>query len=116
MHYIREQTLPKKHPSIAASYNNIGLIYSTMRDYNTSLQYQKKSLSISKVALPFGHPNLALAHCNLASTLWEMGSTYEAVDYLRIEKDKAISILSPEHPYSQELINAFELLKSHLQE
>ena len=112
---IREQTLPKNHHSIAASYNNIGLIYSTMRDYNTSLQYQKKSLSISKVALPFGHPNLALAHCNLASTLWEMGSTYEAVDYLRVEKDNAISILSPEHPYSQELIKAFELLKSHLQ-
>jgi tetratricopeptide (TPR) repeat protein len=31
---IRQKNLPPKHPDLAASYNNIGLVYGKMGDYS----------------------------------------------------------------------------------
>ncbi|CAF4248092.1 unnamed protein product, partial [Rotaria sordida] len=59
-HKIFEKALPPNHPSLASSYNNIGLVYYNMGGYSKALEFYEKSHKIYSKALPPNHPSLAL--------------------------------------------------------
>ncbi|CAF4370598.1 unnamed protein product, partial [Rotaria sordida] len=42
-HQIFEKALPPNHPDLAASYNNIGLVYDNMGDYSKALEFHEKA-------------------------------------------------------------------------
>ncbi|CAF4406931.1 unnamed protein product, partial [Rotaria sordida] len=45
-HQIFEKALPPNHPDLAASYNNIGLVYDNMGDYSKALEFYEKAHQI----------------------------------------------------------------------
>ncbi len=48
---IRQTTLPLNHPDVAASYNNIGLVYSNMGNYPKALSYLEHAADILQLSL-----------------------------------------------------------------
>ncbi len=62
---IREAVLPSNHPSLATSYNNLGMVYFSMGEYKKSEEYYIKFLTIAEAVLPSNHPDLATSYNNL---------------------------------------------------
>lgn len=61
---IREEKLPATHELIAASYNDLGLIYSQL-DVDMAFEYYEKALGLYKKLHSSDHPKLAIANTNL---------------------------------------------------
>ena len=61
---IRTEKLPEAHELIAASYNDLGLVY-TQLDVNKAFDYYEKSLAIYEKLHGGDHPKLAIANTNL---------------------------------------------------
>lgn len=61
---IREEKLPETHELIAASYNDLGLIYSQL-DADKAFDYYEKALSLYQKLHGSDHPKLAIANTNL---------------------------------------------------
>ncbi|CAF5076584.1 unnamed protein product, partial [Rotaria socialis] len=73
---IEEQCLPPDHPSLACTYNNLGTIYQSMKEYPTALEYYGKTLKIWQKSLPSNHPSLATIHNNIGS-MYDCMEDYE---------------------------------------
>jgi CHAT domain-containing protein/uncharacterized protein HemY len=61
---IRTEKLSETHELIAASYNDLGLVY-TQLDVNKAFNYYEKSLAIYEKLHGTDHPKLAIANTNL---------------------------------------------------
>jgi CHAT domain-containing protein/uncharacterized protein HemY len=61
---IREEKLPATHELIAASYNDLGLIYSQL-DVDKAFEYYEKALALYQKLHGSDHPKLAIANTNL---------------------------------------------------
>jgi tetratricopeptide (TPR) repeat protein len=48
---IREKCLPLNYPEIVKTYNNIGAVYQSMKNYPTAISFFQKSLTITSVEL-----------------------------------------------------------------
>ena len=53
-----QKTLPANHPSLATSYNNIGVVYKNMGEHSKALSYFERALDIRQRSLPPNHPHL----------------------------------------------------------
>jgi tetratricopeptide (TPR) repeat protein len=62
---IRQKTLPANHPSLATSYNNIGLVYDNMGEYSKALSYYERALGIFQRSLPPNHPHIKTVRENI---------------------------------------------------
>ena len=54
---IKSGTLGKDHPSVATTYNNMGLVYRNQADYPRALEYYQMSLDIRSGTLGKDHPS-----------------------------------------------------------
>ncbi|CAF3673503.1 unnamed protein product [Rotaria sordida] len=70
---IQKVALPPNHPDLAASYNNIGLVYNNMGEYSKALSSYERSLEIQKIALPPNHPDFAQSYNNIGMVYYNMG-------------------------------------------
>ena len=61
---IREEKLPETHELIAASYNDLGLVY-TMLDIDKAFENYEKALEIYQKIHGNDHPKIAIANTNL---------------------------------------------------
>jgi CHAT domain-containing protein len=61
---IRLQKLPEAHELIAASYNDLGLVYSQL-DVDKAFEYYEKAFDLYKKIHGDKHPKLAIANTNL---------------------------------------------------
>ncbi len=61
---IRIENLPKTHELIAASYNNLGMVF-TQLDVNKAFDYYEMSIAIYEELHGNDHPKLAIANTNL---------------------------------------------------
>jgi tetratricopeptide (TPR) repeat protein len=95
---IYKKTLPLNHLNLAASYNNIGLVYDSMGEYSKALSYYEKALEISQKSLPPNHPSLASSYNNIGLVYKNMGEYSKALS----SHEKALEIkqqsLPPNHP------------------
>ena len=53
---IKKDVLGENHPDTAISYNNIGVVYYNLGDYDKALEYYNKALEIRKAVLGESHP------------------------------------------------------------
>ncbi len=53
---ISEKVLGKDHPDTATTYNNLGVLYYYMNQYEESLKYLRAALSIFEMILGHNHP------------------------------------------------------------
>ncbi len=55
---IRQQAFLSNHPDLAASYNNIGLVYYNIGEYSKARSFFERAVNIGEQSLPPNHPNL----------------------------------------------------------
>ena len=72
---IREKHLDKEHPSIATSYNEIGLVYQAIGKYKTALDYYNKAYQIRKNKLGKEHPYTKAVLKNIKDTKQALDSS-----------------------------------------
>jgi CHAT domain-containing protein/Tfp pilus assembly protein PilF len=95
---IREKVLGPDHPDVAASLNNVALLYFSQGDYPKAEPVYQRALAIREKALSPDHPDVAAMLHNLANLYFTQG------DYAKAEPafKKALVIrekaLSPDHP------------------
>jgi tetratricopeptide (TPR) repeat protein len=70
---IRQKAPPPNHPGLAQSYNNIGWVYSKMREHSKALSYYQKALEIHQTTLPPKHPDFANSYNNIGLQYLHMG-------------------------------------------
>jgi tetratricopeptide (TPR) repeat protein len=79
---IRENVLGKNHPDTANSYNNIGLVYCYLSDYDKALEHYLKSLEIQENVLGKNHPNIAHTYNNIGLLYFDKEDYERALEYL----------------------------------
>jgi hypothetical protein len=71
-HQIRlnpQHTLPKDHPDIAKSMNNLASSLFLLGRHKEALKLQEETLGLRKEILPKDHPDIAMSMNNLALSL-----------------------------------------------
>lgn len=81
-----------EHPQVAESYNNLAMIAGSKSDYQQSLSYFKKALSIFLNAFGENHTLVACASYNIGTTYQKMGDYERALDHF--QKSLAIDLKS----------------------
>ena len=113
--YLRLISLGKSflgsgHPSTAASYNNIGLVYDNLGDYDKALEYYLKALAICEKALGLEHPDTATTYNNIGLIYDRLGDYNKALEYYLkalAMREKAIGL---EHPDTASSFNNIGLV------
>jgi tetratricopeptide (TPR) repeat protein len=95
---IRERVLETDHPNIAVSYNNIGIIYRSMGNYQKALEFNIKALALRERVLGTEHQNTATYYSNIGTTYYAMKNYPKALEHflkaLAIEE----RVLGTDHP------------------
>ncbi len=73
----------------ASSYNNIGIVYDNLGDYDKALEYHNKALEIFKDVLGENHPDTASSYNNIGIVYDELGDYDKALEF----KNKALEII-----------------------
>lgn len=94
---LRKDKLPETHELIAASYNDLGLVY-TRIDPNKSLDYYDRALSIYQQLHKESHPKIAIANTNLGFVYQELQFYGDAINSLETALTIWESIYSQPHP------------------
>jgi CHAT domain-containing protein len=89
---IRQSIFKTNHPELAASYNDLGLIY-TGEDIDKAQENYQRALDIYQKVYEANHPKIAIAFINLAITYRQEGEYEKALDNL----DKALAIWQNVH-------------------
>jgi CHAT domain-containing protein/tetratricopeptide (TPR) repeat protein len=95
---LRRQVLPKDHPDLAASLNNLGVLLQAMGQHEEARQHYEEALAIQRQALPKDHHTHAYSLNSLGVLLWAMGRHDEARQHLEEALALRRKILPKEHP------------------
>ena len=99
------QEFGKEHPSIAVSYNNIGVIYEKAADYDKALGYHMKAVEIREKVLGKEHPHTALSYNNIGLVYHHMGDYDKAQEYHMRSLEIRERVLGLEHPDTAQSYN-----------
>ena len=80
---IKLTTLAANDPSIATSYNNIGLALNNKGEHDKAMEYYKKSLNIKLITLAENNPLIATSYNNIGSVLNDKGEYDKAMEYYK---------------------------------
>ena len=104
-----------EHPDIAASYNNIGVVYRHQGNYNKALEYLNKALDIRVKVLGLEHSKTAISYRNIGKIYEYQGAYTQALEY----QNKALKIfekiLGKEHEQTKEIIEIITNLEKQIQ-
>ena len=95
---IAEELYGKEHENIAASYNEIGLVYKRQGDYGKALEYYFKDLAICEKVLGTEHPDTATSYNNIAGVYYAQGDYDKALEYYFKTSEIFEKVLGTEHP------------------
>lgn len=114
---IRLDLLGEKHTDVAASYNNIGIVYHEQLEYDKSLEHYKKSLKIKLAILGEKHSLIASSYNNIGNFYKEKSEYEKALDYYHKGASACLqNYFDIENVYSTPVIKDYlswnELLKS----
>ena len=70
-----------EHPSVAASYDNIGEVWNKKGEYDKALKYYEKSLTIELKSLNRDNPYLATSYSNVGNCNYELKRYLSAIDF-----------------------------------
>ncbi|MBX9851952.1 MAG: CHAT domain-containing protein [Cytophagaceae bacterium] len=93
---MRMSILGNTHALIAASYNDLGLIYSN-ENPQKAIEYYNQALNIYKIVYPLNHPSIAVALNNIGIIQRKQGDP--AASLITLEKSLQIwsSLYGPDH-------------------
>jgi CHAT domain-containing protein/uncharacterized protein HemY len=77
---LRQNQLPDSHEMIAASYNNLGLVY-TMIDVDQAIEYYEKASAIYEKLYGKDHAKMAISNSNLGFAYLKLELYGDAINY-----------------------------------
>ncbi|CAF0860698.1 unnamed protein product [Adineta steineri] len=95
---INRELLSPDSSALAASYNNLGSVYSSMNDYSKAHLYYEKGLMINREILPPDHPDLATSHNNIGGIYESMKDHQKALSYYKKALEIFQKTLVSNHP------------------
>lgn len=90
---IAEGLYGKEDKNTAISYNNIGLVYKKLGDYDKALEYYFKDLTINERILGNEHSDIATSYNNIGGVYYSKGNYNKALEYFC----KALAIMEKDH-------------------
>ena len=78
---IRKKIFGEEHADVAASYNNLGIVYQDLGQYNEAKEYYEKALIIKKKIFGEEHAAVATSYNNLGSVSQDLGQYNEAKEH-----------------------------------
>lgn len=102
---ITESLYGNKHPNMATSYNNIGLVYAAIGKYYQALDYYKKALVIREENSGLEHPDLSLLYNNIGKVYCDLGKYSYALDSYNNALAINVRVLGVEHPVTATIYN-----------
>lgn len=105
-----------KHPDVATSYNNIGLVYGNQGNYSQAWEYYNKALEILLVVFGEQHPNVATSYANIAAIMFRQGNYQGSLEYLEKSYNIRNDLLPSDHPQLLQTKKNIEFVKSKISE
>ncbi|MEJ8768598.1 DUF2225 domain-containing protein [Prevotella sp. HCN-7019] len=96
--YSAVKQLGDKHPDVATSYNNIGLVYNDQGNYVKALESYNKALEIYLSVFGDKHPNVATSYNNIAAVYFSQGNYAQALEYYNKALELYLSVFGDRHP------------------
>ncbi|MBE9569103.1 MAG: tetratricopeptide repeat protein, partial [Proteobacteria bacterium] len=78
---LRKELFGEKHPDVATSYNNLGMVYRARGQLDQAISYHEKSLVLSKELFGEKHPYVATSYNNLGGVYEARGQLDQAITY-----------------------------------
>lgn len=94
---IRREKLPEEHELIAATYNDLGLVYTSI-DPEIALDYYDRALAVYEKLHDANHPKIAIANTNLGFIYRELEFYGDAINSLETALSIWESVYSQPHP------------------
>jgi tetratricopeptide (TPR) repeat protein len=88
----------EKHPKVALSYNNIGIIYYRQGAYDKALEFHQKSLAVRQDMFEGEHPAIAQCYNNIGLNYWKKGEYEKALEYFQKTLGIEQKIYGERHP------------------
>ena len=95
---IREKTLGPDHPAVAATLNNLAVLFGKRSKYKEAEPLCKRALEIREKCLGHDHPDVAKQLNNLALLCQNQGKYEEVEKYYKRALDIYIKKLGPDDP------------------
>ena len=115
---LQEASLGPRHPDLANTLNNLGIVCEMTRKFDDAEQYFRRAVSIARTSLPPEHPFVTTSHNNLRDFCEARGKTVEppapvpppepppeAIPPV-VEAESAAPEVSPEEPAAPEASDA----------
>jgi hypothetical protein len=75
---LQEASLGPRHPDLANTLNNLGIVCEMTRKFDDAEQYFRRAVSIARTSLPPDHPFVTTSHNNLRDFCEARGKTVDA--------------------------------------
>ncbi|CAF0721196.1 unnamed protein product [Adineta steineri] len=111
---VLQKYLPSDHPSLTASYNNIGSVYDKTGEYSKALSYYEKALEICQKTLPSNHHSLATLYNNIGSVYDKIGEYSKALSFFEKALEIRQKTLPSNHPRLATSYNNIGLVYNHM--
>ncbi|KPA10664.1 TPR repeat family protein [Candidatus Magnetomorum sp. HK-1] len=110
---IRKELLPKDHPDVGTSLNNLALLYKSQGKYEEAEPLYQRCLEIREKSLGKDHPSVATTLNNLAA-LYKSQSKYDEAELLY---QRCLGIyekaLGKDHPSYKTVMEDYSQMLSH---
>ncbi|WP_448525647.1 CHAT domain-containing tetratricopeptide repeat protein [Parathermosynechococcus lividus] len=95
---IAERVLGPTHPTVAATLNNLAVLYKELGNFSAAVPLYQRSLSIREQALGARHPDVATSLNNLANLFSDQGNYGEALPLYQRSLSIREQALGANHP------------------
>lgn len=92
------EEIDEKGEQTAGAYNNIGVVYYNLSEYDDALKYYGKALEIRKKVLGAKHPDTANSYNNIGIVYYDLGKYKDALKYYKDALKIQEKVLGEEHP------------------
>jgi tetratricopeptide (TPR) repeat protein len=86
-----------QNETTADSYNNLGVVYDNLGDYNKALEYHFKALEIRKAVLGENHSDTAISYNNIGNVYSYLGEYDKALEYYNKALEITKAVLGENH-------------------
>ena len=91
---FQQRVLPKDHPDLATSMNNLAMAYRDLGRHKEALKMQEETLAFQQLVFPESHPDIAISTHNLAASYGDLGRHAEALKL----KEETLAFEQRMHP------------------
>jgi tetratricopeptide (TPR) repeat protein len=108
---LQEQVLHSKHPDIAITLHELGMLMVRKKDYESAETLFRRSLDIQLDTWGERHPYTATCLNNLGNTLYRLHRNSEALSFASRCLDIRMAILGPNHPENMSVRQDLKIIR-----